>query len=56
MFLKINQNLYPILFLVAQIFVSILVFGLGLAQFFLSILGLELPNPILEKGLHNPQY
>jgi len=46
--------LYPILFLIAQIFVSILVLGLVLAQFFFSIVGL--PNPILEKGLSNPQY
>ena len=33
--------LCPIFFLIAQIFVSILVLGLGLG----------LPNPILEKGL-----
>ena len=52
--------MYPILFLIAQIFVSILVLGLVLAQFFFSILGLllglGLPNPILEKRLPNPQY
>ena len=49
-----------ILFLIAQIFVSILVLGLVLARFFCSILGLllglGLPNPILEKWLPNPQY
>ena len=50
--------LYPILFLIAHIFVSILVLGLVLAQFFLPWLGLGLglPNPVLEKGLPNPQY
>ena len=57
---KINflTFMHPILFLKVQNFDSILVLGLVLVQIFLPWLrlGLGLPNPILEKGLSNPQY
>ncbi len=51
----------PILFLIVQNFGSILVLGLVLVQIFFAGIKISIRirityNPILEKGLSNPQY